>query len=453
MMSEKKNNILVFIPLSPTSRWKGEGIAQTVENIIRYSAATKFSLVIGKHVEAEVRRALEPEIEAKRLELITIGYCKSRLEEGDRFRRLRQVYFQFNLICFIAKQWIRKITKTSKHSATFVPVPVFAIMASIFSKKLIVSFWDPFVFEYPHGYGYGFRTSILKLMKYALHSATKIITQSNVNKDYLTNFFGISIEKVRVIKNGYPDYSVYIKEQEITIENVNALWGHLDEPSQKSRFLTYLDCFFQKKSRACLQQDLKRAVLHRLVIRDNDKNTKIIMISTQNRPYKGFDSLFAVLDLLITKYRAEYRFKLISTGIVPKTLYQKYSWASSLVFELTRLDDYQHAYAYKISDLVIHPSFVEGGMGTYAMFEAASIGVPCLSNMGRHMLEFQGLSESDRATLCIDLIDKEKSMDKIFSMLSDKELREKNVALTNSLRVSWNDSGKKYEDLFLEVIS
>ncbi len=453
MMREANDRVLVFIPLPPTSRWKGEGIAQTIENIIRYSGPIKFSLVIGKHIEAEVYRALEPEIKSKRVELITIGVFKSRLEDSSRFHRLlKQGCFYLDLIYFIAKQFIKKITKISNYKATFVPVPMFAIMASIFSERLVVSFWDPFVFEYPHGYGYGFRMNILKLMKYALHSATKIVTQSHVNQHYLNDFLGIDIAKVVVIKNGYPDYSPYVKDQSVTIENINALWGQPEKLPEKSRFKAYLYYFFQKKAKPFLNQDLKRAILHRLVTKDCDKETKIIMISTQHRPYKGFERLFSVLDLLITKH-PQYRFKFIFTGVVPKQLYKKYSWAASLVFELSRLDDYQHAYTYKISDLVIHPSFVEGGMGTYPMFEAASVGVPCLSNIGRHMLEFQALSESDKNILCIDLIEKSASMNGIFNMLVNKELREKNVMLTNSMRVSWNDSGRLYKDLFLEMIS
>ena len=192
-------------------------------------------------------------------------------------------------------------------------------------------------------------------------------------------------------------------------------------------------------------------MLHKLIVKTSEKDNKIIMISTQYRPYKGFECLFEVFNLLIEEY-PQYYFKFVFTGFVPNSFYIKYPWAFNLVFEMQRLKNYQHAYMYKISDLVIHSSFVEGGVGNYPMFEAASINIPSLSNMGRHMLELQEKWKKNIDILVIDLIDKKSAVTKIFEMLFDNKLREKNVSLINSMRFSWQESSKKYQNLFESLV-
>ena len=65
----------------------------------------------------------------------------------------------------------------------------------------------------------------MEIFKYSMNSAYVITTQSNINKNYLVNFFDITNEKIYVIENGYPDYACYLQNTEITIENIHSLWN------------------------------------------------------------------------------------------------------------------------------------------------------------------------------------------------------------------------------------
>lgn len=454
-MSEKNYNVMIFMPISPKANWRGEGISQTIENIIRYSAdKITYTLVVGRHVEKEIAIELGKEIASNKLKLLPIGFSKKKLGKALHSFRIGYLFFYLSLSFFTIKQAVLSFLGISKYHLTFVPYALLAIPASIFSKKMAISFWDPFVLEYPHAFSEKFRLFIVKLLKYGMHSADVVITQSHTNKNYLIHFFGLDSEKIKVIENGHPDYRCYLSDQSITTENIMTAWDNKKEEfvsdSKKKLYYHYL---IKKKTHRSLKDHMKKNVLHRLVTKDSTKESKIIVISTQYRPYKGFESLFSAYDLLIKKYCSQYKFKFVFTGSVPPVFYQKYAWANSLVFEMQRLEGRQHAYIYSIADLVIHPSFVEGGMGTYPMFEAASLNVPSLSNMGRHMLELQKKYAKDIDSLCVDLVDTEATSEKMFALLTNTELRKSNVSLTNSLRTLWEDSGKKYQDLFEELVS
>ncbi len=452
-MDKENCHVMIFALLPATSGWRGEGIAQTVENIIRYSAdKVTYSLVIGKHVEKEIAKELSEKIIANRLKLVPVGFISKKLNRGSTnfvTHKIAKLLFCLSLSIFVIKQMALQVLRKSKYHLTFVPIPLLAIPASLFSKKMVISFWDAFVLEYPHAFSKSVRMFIIKLLKCAMYSADVVVTQSKMNKNYLVNFFGMNSEKIKVIENGHPDYKCYVGKQTITTEDIMLAWNSEKESVPGSKIKLYYHYWLKKATQKSLQDHLKKDVLHRLITKDSTKETKIIFVSTQYRVYKGFESLFVVFDALIKKYCSQYRFKFVFTAAIPKIFYQNYHWATSLVFEMQGLSSYQHACIYSIADLVIHPSFVEGGPGTYPMFEAASLNIPSLSNMGRHMLGLQekcGKESID--TLCVDLIDVEGTAEKIFALLTNMELQKQNVSLINSIRVSWEDSGKEYQDLF-----
>ncbi len=452
-MDKNNLNVMIFIPLPPIFAWRGEGIAQTVENLIRYSQNIQYILVIGSHAVGEIQEELQDKIKDNKLVLIPIGLFKKKIEANTnklvKFCGISAYYL--SLLFFIIKKFILSYLGNNNNYITFVPFPYLSIFASIFSKKIVVSFWDPFVFEY-QSFNPLFKAFIMEIFKYSMNSAYVITTQSNINKNYLVNFFDITNEKIYVIENGYPDYACYLQNTEITIENIHSLWNKKTYSYYTNiMFFIYENILQRKKVNQSLKDSLTKSVLHKLIVKTSEKDNKIIMISTQYRPYKGFECLFEVFNLLIEEY-PQYYFKFVFTGFVPNSFYIKYPWAFNLVFEMQRLKNYQHAYMYKISDLVIHSSFVEGGVGNYPMFEAASINIPSLSNMGRHMLELQEKWKKNIDILVIDLIDKKSAVTKIFEMLFDNKLREKNVSLINSMRFSWQESSKKYQNLFESLV-
>jgi glycosyltransferase involved in cell wall biosynthesis len=105
-----------------------------------------------------------------------------------------------------------------------------------------------------------------------------------------------------------------------------------------------------------------------------------------------------------------------------------------------------------MSDLVLHPSYVEGGLGVYPQFEAASVGTPCLVNVGRHVLE----QRSDRTLIAkttSDFVNLNRTIEKIEDLMQSENERILNIKESESLRVSWKASSERYADIFKKVIN
>ena len=77
-MDKNNLNVMIFIPLPPIFAWRGEGIAQTVENLIRYSQNIQYILVIGSHAVGEIQEELQDKIKDNKLVLIPIGLFKKK---------------------------------------------------------------------------------------------------------------------------------------------------------------------------------------------------------------------------------------------------------------------------------------------------------------------------------------------------------------------------------------
>lgn len=447
-------DVLIFFPMPPTTGWRGEGIAQTIENIIRFSTKTKYTLVVGSHVVNDIQAELSDAIRSERLKILSIGAANAKMDSLPEYRFLTSFYktyltlrFYLSLQFFIFKMFILSLFGVNKNRITLLPSPFLAIAALPFSKKIGIFFWDPFVLEFQK-FDINSRTLVARLLKYATHLATFIITQSQANKNYLTNFFGVDEQKIHVAEHGAPDYGPLLANKVVTINNIHTFWKENKVDFGNNMLSFYFHVLKKSLTSRHLRTSINKAVLHRLTAKESNKETKIIMVSTQYRPYKGFEPLFDVLSLLTKKYEDKFNFKFIFTGNIPKHLYKKHSWANFFVYEFNRVGSLEHATLYKISDLVIHPSIVEGGLASYPMFEAASLNVPALCNMGRHMFELQTKNKKNIDDVCLDLTNKKESINKILNLLTDKTSSLNNINLINSMRISWADSAAKYEDIF-----
>lgn len=449
-----EQDVLIFFPMPPATGWRGEGIAQTIENIIRFSTKTKYTLVVGSHVVKDIQTELSNAIDSKRLKIISIGAANAKMDNLPEYRFLTTLYktyltsrFYLSLQIFILKMFVLSLFGVHKNRITLLPSPFLAIAALPFSKKIGIFFWDPFVLEFQK-FNINSRTLVARLLKYATHLATFIITQSHVNKNYLINFFDVDEKKIHVAEHGAPDYSPLLENKEVTIDNIHKFWTENKIHFGNNILSFYYHVLKKSLTSRHIRTSLNRAVLHRLTAKESHKETKIIMISTQYRPYKGFEPLFDVLSLLIKSCENKFHFKFIFTGNIPEYLYKKHSWANFFVYEFNRVSSLEHATLYKISDLVIHPSIVEGGLAAYPMFEAASVNVPSLCNIGRHMFELQLKNNRNIDDLCINLVSKRESVKKIFLMLTDAQHRINTINLINSIRIPWSESAAKYEDIF-----
>ncbi|AIL66194.1 Glycosyl transferase, group 1 family protein (plasmid) [Rickettsiales bacterium Ac37b] len=453
----KKNNteVTILLPLPPTAGWKGEGIAETIENIIKNTSTITYHLIVGRHLINEISTGeLSEKIKAQTLTLTPVGWYSKKidLKTSRIVKRLSLILFKISFWAFLLKAFIKYIFSAPKAETIWIPIPMFGIFGKLFAKKLIISFWDPFVFEYS-GFDAMQKIMCLSYMKAGLKTADVIITQSLINRNFLVDFLNIDKEKVNLVKNGSPDYSNFIIDKNITIDNIKTYWntGHQDNTDNRNYLTNLLLFAFKKANLAVIRQELNKCILHRLITKASHKESKIIIISTQYRPYKGFGSLFKVLNKIIENYSDSFDFKFIFTGFVPEGFFREYPWAYGCIFEMNRVTTEQHAYIYAISDLAVHPSFVEGGLGTYPMFESASVGVPSLSHIGRHMLELEDDCNKSLEIMCIDLLTLDKAVETIMNMLTNASLRSKNIELINSIKINWQDIGNKYTELFKRV--
>lgn len=460
-------SVCVWAVYPPNAGWRGEGITQSIENMILHAPDdVHFSLIVSPHHLPVVEETLG-------------GKANVRLiPYGVQFRKMRAWDDKVSLIRYVGEtesvgarlsRWMQLITKkverwswqivapfsskSVRHALTrsdliFNPSPVYAFTGKKKTKK-VFGFWDPFVFEYAE-FGDA-RTKALRsfLYKFVI-KADGIITQSESNARYLSEVWSIDRSKVSVIHNGSPDYSEVFRIFSDSLgdgsvfgrENILQLW-----PSRRMAGYTRIEA-----ARVYFSDTLNKSILFRLA-ESIRPETKILIASTQHRPYKGFHAIFNLMDTLIAEGVHDYRF--IFTAEIPDKLRGqfagRYPWLADRVFEMTRLSNLQHACLYRICDLALHPSFAEGGPTLYPASEAASVGIPALTNAGRHTRELLRNSPPETDEIIINFLDRRRAADHIVRLLSDPEAAARNVELINKVRVSWRDTSEKYIAMFREV--
>lgn len=459
-MSNKICDLTIWMPLRPGSSWRGEGIAQTVENILsNLSSNINCTLVVSKTHAAELDAILE---KCPNIRLACVGFKSKQHAEIDtdsvpkssffqlvsskiKFNLLKKFSSYFNSLCYIATMYFYTELQRfgfflPKSQIIWVPTPIIPFIGNLRGNK-IFSFWDPFVFEYRD---FSDISNILyKHYRNVYSRANAIITQSQANRSFLTDVFNMNEIKIHVINNGSPDFSSFLKEFEPigkrNPKSVVDLWGRKTFKGKNK----------QDAYNKLIADSINKTILWRLGQKFDSKKDRIIMVSTQCRPYKGFGVLFEVLDKLV-KSEKLFRYQIIMTSSVPSKIKDKYPLLYERIHEVIRVTNKQLAALYYMSDLVLHPSYVEGGVGVYPQFEAASVGTPCLVNIGRHVLEHDSCDEPPQFTTT-NFVDVPLTIGKIEKiMLSDDE-KNMNVIESKKLAISWQDAAKKYDDVFLSM--
>lgn len=463
-----KSSVLVWIPLKPGSSWRAEGIAETIENIALGMNNIELTILVNKDHYHILNEVLIDKINIKivPLSLKWLFFKKKgsnpknkNYYTSDNFsakdislnKNLVDIVFNkffnktialknsFRLVGYATRLKIfvifQRLGFFNQHKKIWLPVPILTWISQLKGNK-ILSFWDPFGFEYRDFNDISFY--LYKNFVSTFDSVDTIITQSNNNKEYLHDIFGIDDNKIKVIYSAYPDYSKYANK----LQGLSRL-DLINQWEAKTIKREHLENFL-----ADMHDELiNHSILFRLQKRLT-KNTKILIISTQARPYKGFPTLFKVLDYMTQNYSSDLYF--IFTGLIPKELKIKYSHLHENIIEINRVSQKQHALLYMISDLAIHPSFVEGGLGTYPQFEAASVGTPCLINRGRHTDEMVDTFGDALLDGIIEFTNIHATFEKITSLLDNTDKRIANIqAILNSHR-SWLNVCKEYETVFTE---
>jgi len=465
----KKINILLWVPLRPGSHWTAEGIAQTIEHILSEISEVNITVLVNKEHYSVLKQIFE---EQDNINIVPLSFrwllFKKELKSpkkpkyDSRYFDIETLSVNKNLLNTIFKKISKKISNIidslgifsygtrlkiftnlhkygyfRKYHKTWVPVPIIPWIDQL-RGETILSFWDPFGFEYRD-----FSDVAIFLHKnflIILNSVTHIVTQSNNNKEYLVKMFQLDPNKISVIYLGYPNYAPLLDRHTLAIKDKDLLIQKWEEKIVKSNNIN--DYFIKIH-----KEFINHSLLFRLKKRLTPK-TQILMISTQFRPYKGFETLFKTLDKLIKEYSSDMYF--IFTGIVPKKLKDQYSHFHENIIEINRVSNKQHALLYKIADLTLHPSYAEGGLGCFPQFESASVGTPCLVNRGRHTDEMVLELNENLKHIVYDFTDVNSLYSAICQILNSQEHQKENIQnIMNSYR-SWKEASKEYETLFLQ---
>jgi glycosyltransferase involved in cell wall biosynthesis len=461
-------SVLVWAVYPPGAGWRGEGISQTVENILLHSPEdTHYTLVVSAEHAPLVDEVLGCKSNVR---IVPLGFTFSRLKTYDDVEKLviqvgdgasfrERVERRFERVTKGLRWLVWRLTVrgsmvlAAAHirsaNVVFNPSPTYALNG-FRRKPKIYGFWDPFVFEYSM-FGPQRRPLLRNFMFRFLVRARSVVTQSSANRDYLVHVLHMDDNKIAVINNGAPSYTEIFAKFRAALP----VGATFDRRSMLEFWPRRRRVAYDKMGamELLIADTLNHSVLFRLAgsLRDN---SKIIVVSTQYRPYKGFEMLFALIDRLIA-VAPDLDFRFVFTAELPKDVHGRllgrYAWLVDRVFEMTRLTNLQHACLYHLADLTLHPSLVEGGPTLYPASEAASVGCPSLTNAGRHTREMIERDGEAISTVVADFARFEATIPRIVELLTESATAAKNVTLIEAARVDWKVSSRAYSDLFRAV--
>lgn len=463
-----KKTILIWIPLPEEMPWRGEGIGQTIEHIVAAAPGNiQFSFIGNNESLCSIYDALGKSADQHFFYNNNLFLTKFRFERDKSLSEAQLVenVKKSNLMLFFERyaaplarlkqglSYILHLYKLRLHATlirrelifrdvlcVWAPVPTVPYI-DLIGKKLVVNFWDCFVLEYPEfdrGTKKDVTTTFLKLFKLSKYSL--VLTQSKTNKLFLANLFGVPESKIVVFRLGCPDYSQYrqyfgsycsqVKSREFPI--TLSCWAPL-------RFNRHTTNVGRTRDYDRLCADISnKATLLRLLHKISSRS-KVITASTQDRPYKGLALLLEIISIASQQYK-EHELFLVTTCRIPVKIKEKYPSLYDNMFEFERVGNQNHAFLYAISDIVMHPSFVEGGLGSYSMYEAASLDVPSLTNLGRHAEELCREFPDLRNNAFCDFTNRTDVHARLVELLTSEEARTKNVRSINQSRMDFRDT-------------
>lgn len=399
--------VAIWLPLPASAGWRGEGIVQTVEhmleNVPQQDTRLEFELVVSPAHASLVDREFRhhPRVRIRPLPLLTRRgrkrkFTAEQIKEGfvdptllhhlrakaHAFRQSlpflpRNDFFRYGVVLAFYVL-LQRLGLLFRNRIFWFPSPLIPLTSMLRGAR-VCSFWDPFIFEYGayHGVGHKLYPMFLRHISRADH----IITPSVFNRDYLREVLDVPANKITLIANGSPDYSKYALTKSGPADDIG------DQVLSRFGRREFSGPLYAVQEHY-IEQALAKSVLMRLLAkRKADPTLKTLFISTQYRPHKGLDEFLEVARQLVQRDDRTFRYQFVFTAFLPESVKENFPELREQLHELTRLSNRDHALIYQLSDLVIHPSHVEGGSMPYPLFEAASVGVPCLVNRGRHLDE------------------------------------------------------------------
>ena len=468
-LTDAPKHIVVWLPLPAHSSWRGEGIIQTVEQILAHAPAAddapQWTLVVSPAHKNEVHQDVikHPRITVRALFGLGSPGRKHQYSSDQLIRHMirptlwqRLTQMSRHVRVFgTAKKWIdlsryavmltlhtywQSLGWSFRGTSIWVPTPIIPLAHRLKGPKTC-SFWDPFIFEYAafRDTGSFFLPQFLRLFA----AADNIITQSDYNRRYLSKVMNAPSRSINVIKNGTNDYSKHkIPDTVAQTEREHFILSHFG----RSVFFGPLSVVAQK----FIDQMLAKSVLMRIIERKNSlASPKIIFVSTQYRPHKGMHELLETATQLIEAEDDATEYLFIFTAKLPLQVVSKYPRLHEHTYELTRLSNKDHALIYQLADLVVHPSHAEGGL-PYPIHEAASLGVASLVNDGRHMREaLRAIPEL--GVLTFDISKPRKAAREIRDVLASPERQTKMLAAAKVAERPWAVVAQDYANLLTQI--
>jgi glycosyltransferase involved in cell wall biosynthesis len=425
--------------------WYGEGISQVVTRLL--SSFTDLTAVVYVHPDDE--SAATAVFRAAARVQVTTSRPPWRPSpgqaHGDR-RGLRKLLDRARLAAArlprkLATQAARATLERRFRQAAqagecvYFPSPTLAFDVQAGNGLRVVSFWDNFVAEFPqYGPKRGATTAKLRA---TLARADLVITQSQANRRYLESVFGLSPDAIEVIELGGNDYAHLLQDTALASASLRTL--------DTGSLVALWRAMSPAHATDTPDELLELSTLYRL--REGfEPADRLIMVSTQDRPHKNLDRLLEVVDAL---KRGRPGIKLAFTTVLTDDRRRQWNlrfpWTIRDVFEFPRLTAPCHALLYRLADLVIHPSLVEGGPTPFPAFEAASLGTPALMQEGRHTRELADRVGAGTHEFCVDLFDAERAPARIRHLLDEPDQRTANVRALLASCDSWGSVSRRFE--------
>lgn len=311
----------------------------------------------------------------------------------------------------------------------------------------VMNFWDFVVGEYGYFWERAAVEQTFSRVKLVCHAADAIITQSHHNRDLkLSPIMNIENDKVNVVYLSYPDhYPQYVPLFKKTGKRTN------QSRKQAADIIRHyvgwrLYQNFGSKGRNMNKYGFMMERLNSFSFEDK----VFAIISTQDRPYKNLSFMVnAFFDAVNKKGIDAYliltsEIDLSDTNSKLTKILLKQS-AMHRVFSLPRVPNNVHAALYHCASLTIHPSYSEGGVGSYPFVEGMVMGCPGLVAIGDYSYEGHRLHPNYHEIM-ISPYHKKDAVKKIVNALQNpKRLYEQQKDIFDAhAKWKWSDIASAY---------
>lgn len=320
----------------------------------------------------------------------------------------------------------------------------------------VTNFWDFVVGEYGYYWNKNEVESIYARIKLVCHASDQIITQSYHNRELKARpVLNLPNDKVNIVYLSYPDhYPNYIPSFAESGEKT------AESKKEAADIIRHFVHWRQYKNFGQRAKSYHKHgfMMERLQTFDFE-NKVYAIISTQDRPYKNltfivdafFDAvnkkgLDACLFLTSDVDLSDEKNKLTKILLKHRAMHRIYS--------LPRVPNNVHAALYHCASLTIHPSFSEGGVGSYPFVEGMVMGCPGLVGVGDYSQEGQRL-HPDYNQLMISPYYKKDARKKIVQALRqpDETYRQQKAIFDVHARWKWQDVATAYLQVFRKAAS